>query len=206
MQQEDVRLVAETLKGDPEAFRPLVEKYQSRLYDLALRMTGSIPEAEDIAQAAFIRAYSGLKLYDPTRSFFNWLYTIALNITRNRLRRKAIINFFSLERFHEDEHVFPEPSDRNDNPEESITRRELSQYLDKAIRNLSVPLREAFVLFHFHGADVKDIAAGLGVSQNAVSLRLLKARKSLYSQLSPRFPEYFTKQGDYKEASYGFTG
>ncbi|MBI4657109.1 MAG: RNA polymerase sigma factor [Elusimicrobia bacterium] len=205
MQQEDIRMVTETLKGDSEAFKPLVEKYQNRLYDLALRMTGNIHEAEDIAQTAFIKAYASLKLYNTAHDFSNWLYTIALNITRNRLRRLSIINFFSLERFGfpEGENAPPEPVDAHDKPEESLTKKELLKCLDKAVRNLPVSLKEVFVLFHFHETSLNDISIRLGISQNAVSLRLLKGRKLLYKQLAPKFPEYF-KNGthDKKEADY----
>ena len=84
-------LVEAAKSGDPNAFDALVRRYRSRIFALALHLTGSRSEADDITQDAFLRAYKNIERFEGRSEFFTWLYRIALNralnVRRDRRRR-----------------------------------------------------------------------------------------------------------------------
>src|SRR4030042_528501 len=80
-------LVCEILSGDVNAYALLVKRYQKPIYNLMLRMTGSEQDALDLTQETFVRAYEKLEKFNPSASFFPWLYTMGLNLARDFLRR-----------------------------------------------------------------------------------------------------------------------
>ncbi|MFH2205172.1 MAG: RNA polymerase sigma factor [Elusimicrobiota bacterium] len=166
MEQPDRDIAADVLAGDQAVFRVIVERYQDRLFDLALRMTRSRQDAEDLVQTAFIRMFAKLKSYDRRYAFSTWAYTITLNLVRNHQRRKRLIRFLSLE-------AAPEPR-----AEDAPAPR-----LERAIAELPETLREAFVLHYIHEEPVRAVAEMLGVSENAAKLRLLRARGALRERI-----------------------
>ena len=105
------------MSGDANAFAEIVERYGSRVYNLALRITGDRDAANDCAQDAFIRAYRALSQYDPALPLHPWLFRIATNTSLNHVQR-----------WHAHEHPVeelpdrPEPEERN--PEAIAVRRE----------------------------------------------------------------------------------
>lgn len=191
MPDSDSTVIAEVLKGAPDKFRIIVEKYENVLFDLAIRMTQNREEAEDIVQAAFVKMYGKLEDYDSRRKFLTWAYTITLNTARNHLRKKRLIKFFSLDFSGNNEdggNKFREPHDKG--VHEAAEHDIFSGELQKTIQNLPVSLREPFVLHYIMEEDVKTVAEALSLSGNAVKLRLLRARKFLRGHLALKFPEY----------------
>ncbi|MDQ2806076.1 MAG: sigma-70 family RNA polymerase sigma factor [Chloroflexota bacterium] len=86
---EDDRWVRQTLAGDAPAFGELVDRYGSRVIAICARVAGdSYEDAQDVAQEVFLRAYTNLGTYEPGRSFFAWLYRIAVNLALNRRKRR----------------------------------------------------------------------------------------------------------------------
>ena len=83
---EDALWVVKCLRGDAQAFNPLVRKYQRVLFTVARRLVGDHEDALDVTQNVFVRAYEKLETYDPSRRFFSWIYRIAVNESLN-LRR-----------------------------------------------------------------------------------------------------------------------
>jgi len=95
--REDAALVEDARQESPNAFRRIIEKHQNDIFDLCLRMTGSRQEAEDVTQEAFLKLYEHLFRYKEGHKLSSWLYTIALNLCRSRLRKKKVLKFFSLD-------------------------------------------------------------------------------------------------------------
>ena len=83
---EEARLLALARSGDSEAFDRLVELHQDRIFGLLLRLTGSVEEAEDLAQECFLRACRALDQFQGGSAFYTWLYRIALNLVRSGRR------------------------------------------------------------------------------------------------------------------------
>lgn len=190
MDLTDTDILDRVRGGDADAFAEIVGRYQRPMYDLALRMLGDAGEAEDITQAAFVKMYFSLSSYDRELPFRNWAYTITLNLARNRLRRRSILSFIPF--LSEDGGAgAPEPAEAGGDPPARLARRGMREDLERAIAALPADLREAFVLFHLHRVPARDIAGSLGVTPNAVSMRLFKARERLAGELSRVYPEYF---------------
>lgn len=193
MEMSDSEIVSKIPAGNKELFSLLIERYQNKLYDLALRMTGNRQEAEDIVQQAFIKMYKKLGDYKEDHKFSNWAYTIALNITRNFLRRRAVLKFFSIdgwgENMGEQDFCVQEVKDPTRNTESEMENKELITELEAAVEKLPLKLRAVFVLHYFHHNAVPDVARSTGISENAVSARLFRARQLLRGKLSVKFPE-----------------
>ncbi|MFA5162209.1 MAG: RNA polymerase sigma factor [Elusimicrobiales bacterium] len=180
---DDNEMVSDILAGESASFRRIVEKYQKPLYDLAFRMTGNVEDAQDILQTSFIKMYSSLKDYDALRSFRNWAYTIVLNQTRSHLRRKALLRFLPFSGGGEEESGELDIADNSQNTENAVAWRQLLRDLEKNLLKLPPELREPFILYHFHNITVENMAAQLGISRNAVHIRLSRARTALFKNM-----------------------
>jgi RNA polymerase sigma-70 factor (ECF subfamily) len=181
---EDSQLVDAIKAGDIQAYGALVKKYQGLLFNLALRMTDNAEDAEDIAQSSFIKMYEKLGDFNGKRSFRNWAYTITLNKIRNKLRRKNLINFLSLDSFRHPDGRPVQIADSAQNTEGKAQENELLAEIEKKLLTLPLDTREAFILFHFHNNSVGDIAGQTGATENAISIRLYRARTFLASNLT----------------------
>ena len=166
-EREDARWVAGCLRGDPDAFEPLVRKYERVVFSVALRLVGDYEDARDVTQNAFIRAFERLDQFDPGRKFFSWIYRIAVNESLNlRRARKPQTPL-------EDDIEVP------GEPLEGLEREELARRVDRALAKLSFEYREVIVLRHFAELSYEEIAQAAGVPEKTVKSRLFTARQRL---------------------------
>lgn len=181
---DDLETIREVLSGHEDAYRRLVEKYQASIFNLAYRMTGSPADADDLAQEAFVQAYRRLRDFRVGSRFHPWLYTIALNLCRNHLRRRAIVKWVSIQGRKDDDipldRDLVEPSA---NPEQELLARESEERLARAIRDLPVKYREVFLLRQVQELSYEEIADVTGVPLGTVETRLFRARKLLMQNL-----------------------
>jgi RNA polymerase sigma-70 factor (ECF subfamily) len=187
-------LLARISAGDRASFRFIVENYQNLLFDLALRLIGNRQDAEDLVQEAFVRIYRSLPSFDPERKFLNWAYSITLNLARNHLRRRSLVRFLSLGFVSDDPEDVPsrpEPAEQEAGPAQLLEKAAFTEEFGRVVAGLPLPLKEVFVLFYFHEHDVRSIAATLGASENAVKLKLMRARRFVQSAISVNYPEIF---------------
>ncbi len=165
---DDLQLVGRCLAGDRAAFEGLVDKYQKAVYNLALRMVQRPEDAEDVAQAAFVKAYEKLRTYKPEYRFFSWLYRIAVNESLDFLEERK--RFTALEDAGDvasDEGVDPGDSER------------ASAQLEAALQELKPDYRAVVVLKHLEGLAYDEIARILQISEKKVKSRLFSARQIL---------------------------
>ncbi len=167
--ENDSDLVRRCLGGDPEAFRPLVEKYQRVLYNVAYRMVHDREDARDLAQGAFVKAYEKLGSYDPAYQFFSWIYRILVNDTLNFLKRNR--PYQSLEPAWD--------AAAPGGPREELETRELSRTVRAALMSLSVDYREVVVLRHFAELSYGEMSVALAIPEKTVKSRLYTARQRL---------------------------
>ncbi len=178
--EDDVQLVRAVLEGDDSAFGTLVEKYEKSVHTLAWQQLGDFHYAEEITQDTFLRAYQKLStLKDPSR-FSNWLYKIATNCCRNWLREQKRKNqsqsledtsMAEVARSNYDRYV-------SEQREAEATEHRF-EIVKKLLDKLPEGEREAMVLYYLGEMSTVEVGKFLGVSVEAVRLRLSRARKRL---------------------------
>ena len=166
-------------EGDKAAFGRLVEAYQDPIYNLAYRMLGNAPEAEDAAQEAFIRAYRYLNSYDPERPFSTWLFSITSHYCIDRLRRRRIDWLPLKEEIAEPVRL----ASASPNPEAVVTERDREAWIQTLMNTLSPLDRAAITLHYWYDYPYKEIAETLDLTESAVKSRLYRARRALAEQM-----------------------
>jgi RNA polymerase sigma-70 factor (ECF subfamily) len=181
----DVELVAMAKAGDKDAFGMLVERHESKVFGLCLKMLGNPEDAEDVLQEVFIKAYQALPGFREEARFSTWLYRIAHNACLMRIRKKKL-ETVSLDRplDVEEGHIQRDVTDWTTDPRTDVMSEELSSVLSQHINELSPDNRIVFVLRDIHGLSTDDTANVLGLSVPAVKSRLHRARLYLRERLS----------------------
>ncbi len=174
----DLDLIARARQGDLAAFNTLVERYQTGVYNLCLRMLGAPAPAEDAAQEAFISAYRSLGRFRGG-SFRAWLFRIAANACYDELRRRKARPAASLDRAAEDDERPLEPADTAPSMEERAANAELRRALQDALAQLPEEQRLAIVLCDVQGFDYAEIAETMRISPGTVKSRISRARGRL---------------------------
>ena len=194
----DVELVRRAQQGDGSAFAELVSRHQRQLYRLALRMTGSEADAQEVLQEAFLNAYQKLPNFRGEAQFSSWLYRIAANSALMRLRRKRrapdSLTDQPLElqgpRFSAEGYLDPPPrSDWSQRADEKMMDRELGTAIDQAVARLPEDYRTVFLLKDVDGLSNEEIADALELTVPAVKSRLHRARLALREKLGEFFGE-----------------
>jgi RNA polymerase sigma-70 factor, ECF subfamily len=165
---EDDALIRQCLGGRVQAFGPLVDRYQTVLFNLALRMVNDVQDAEDITQTVFLKAYEKLDRYDPEYKFFSWLYRIAVNEALTFLKRRQ--PFMAME----GEYV-----SQADSPAEACERDDVSERVGDALLELSPEDRAIIILRHFQDFSYDEVAFVFEIPIVTVKSRLYTARQRL---------------------------
>jgi RNA polymerase sigma-70 factor (ECF subfamily) len=170
---DDIEVIRRVVAGDVQSFRVLVERYQRPLLALIQNLMGGRNDCEDVAQEAFLAAYVNLGSYDPTRARFStWLFTIARNLALNALKRPRLKTL----------QQGAEPPQRV-TPETEAMRAELFDRLDRALAELPLEQRSAFVLFEIHGLSYEEIRRIEGTELGTVKSRISRAKQKLRGAL-----------------------
>ncbi len=178
IEQGDGDLVQQTLRGNREAFGKLVERYQKPVFNVALRMLRDDADAEDVAQAAFIRAYQKLDTFDRAQKFYSWMYRIVVNEALNLIKQRD-----RFERFKEG--TGEEVADAADQEKEAGAEQEVrDQQVQEGLMELRVDHRAVIVLKHFEGLSYAEISEILEIPEKTVKSRLFTARTVLRNVLA----------------------
>jgi RNA polymerase sigma-70 factor (ECF subfamily) len=182
MSDPDPELVRRTLAGEAGAFDELVRRHRPRLVRIITWLIWDADEAESLAQEALARAYGQLNGYRPEVPFGGWLHGIARNLCRNHLRDRA----------RHARPAAPEEFDRVAAPAgqrrgvlSGILRQELGEQTWKAVEELPLLLREAFVLHYLEGMDYAEMSQLTGVTAATLRVRAHRARTLLRDSLGP---------------------
>ena len=170
--QEDIALVRRTLTGDQQAFAALVEKYKDSVFNVAYRMLGNPSEAEDVAQEAFVRAYTQLHTYKDTHRFSTWLLSIASHLSIDQLRRRRFLAL-PLENVPFLEWI----ADAGVGPEDSALAVEASDEMQRVLSVLPAKYRAVLILRYWHDLSYDEIAEALHLTPPLVKARLHRARE-----------------------------
>jgi len=179
--QADYDLFERVQNGDMVAFNDLVNKYKKRLMNVITRMVQSQEEAEDIVQETFVRVYQHRESFDFRHCFSTWLYTIALNLARNELRKRKRFKFYD---------IFDLKGNEAEIAVEMQVPTNLPQVLKRAIENLPEKYKTAFVLRDIEELPYDEVAKVMNIPLGTVKSRVNRARALLREKLKPRMEEY----------------
>jgi len=198
MESSDAKLIEQTLSGDTNAFGALVKKYQGAVYGLAFHITGSFPDAEDLAQESFIKAYEKLTTLRDPNKFAGWVKTITTNICNDWLRRQCALKGENKRNRCEPKArgdcFVPRNSPRNSvsccisettpMPDDEIESEELRQIVLSSINALPEKHRLVVTLHYMDGLSTKEISEFLGIPDGTVESRLHRAKTQLRENIA----------------------
>ncbi len=199
-QWTDERLVEASQAGNQDAFAELVRRYQSKIYNLALRYTNDSETAMDITQDAFVRAWQMLPKFRGEANFYTWLYRIAMNLCIDRHRRALVRGepqkvsledlIIERQRFEESDgeevDLWWEETETAE-PEAEVLRQEMRQKVWEAVHQLPPLLKQVILLREYEGLSLQEIAKITGTNVGTIKSRLYQARQHLKKLLAPYF-------------------
>jgi RNA polymerase sigma-70 factor (ECF subfamily) len=188
--ESDAIAVERTLAGDRDAYRVLVERHSHNVFRLAYRMTGNRHDAEEVVQEAFLRGYQKLGQFAARSNFGTWVYRIAANYAIDRMRRRQKEDARrEAPRTEGQEGMEDDPlnrvRDEAPTPERLTQSIELRKQMEHALAALSEAERTAFVMRHWEGCGIEEIAAVLKSSSNATKNTVFRAVQKLRIALQP---------------------
>src|SRR3981189_60517 len=186
---DDTTLIREAQRGNRAAFEVLVRHYDQSVLRLALPLTGSEADAQDIHQDAFLKAYKNLGSFRFECSFYTWIYRIVTNLCLDHLRKRNVRK--------EDAPVAKDSSggeyDLLDqgpgvragaNPERDLMRRQLGARISGALEKLTPRERMVFELKHYHGLKLRTVGEILHTTEETAKNTLFRATQKLRGQLA----------------------
>src|SRR3954462_3533576 len=181
----DRALVRAAQKGDQQAFRKLVERYQRRVVQLALGMVKDADEAMDIAQETFVRVHKYLPSFKGDSSFFTWTYRIAMNLCLDAQRRKGRTERIDVTQGDEAEieAAMDVPSAALAGPQKQALNGELKEKIEEALGGLSENHRSILLLREVEGLSYEELSKVLGIRKGTVMSRLFHARLKMQRKL-----------------------
>jgi RNA polymerase sigma-70 factor, ECF subfamily len=186
---DDTMLVREAQRGNRAAFEELVRHYDQAVLRLALHLTGSEHEAQDIYQDAFLKAYKSVGNFRFECSFYTWIYRIVTNLCLDHLRKKQVRKEeapVAVDPAGEQYDVLEQfPDNRaGANPEHDLMRRELGGRIGRALENLTPRERMVFELRHYHGLKLRTVGEVLNTTEETAKNTLFRATQKLRGALA----------------------
>ncbi len=179
---DDLTLVKRVRSGDQRAFKLLVERYQRKVYAIALGMLKDKEEAMDVSQEAFVKVFKYLEHFKGDSSFYTWLYRITTNICIDVIRRRNSGRGEQVEFDESIQHDLGEAqigalgSRLGTNPQKSALRRELAEKIQEALQQVPEKHRAILLLREVEGLSYEDLARTLDIPKGTVMSRLFHAR------------------------------
>ena len=185
----DAELIRAAQRGDHAAFEELVRQYDQPVLRLALHLTGSEQEAQDIYQEAFLKAYRNLGNFRFECSFYTWIYRIVSNLCMDYLRRKQVRKEDSPVRVGSEGEEFDLleqfPDERaGASPERDLMRRETGKRIARALTRLSPRERMVFEMKHYQGLKLRTIGEALNTTEETAKNTLFRATQKLRAALA----------------------
>lgn len=173
--------------GSEAAFRALVSRYRVRIMNLVCRFINDRDRAEEISQEVFLRVFRNRERYRKSGKFSTWIFTIAVNLTKNEIRsRVRHRGTFSLDAMEEESGgqgvSFP---DSKPLPDEDLNAREIGQKVAEALHKIPARYREAVVLRDVEGLSYEEVGQILRIPGGTVRSRINRARLMLKERLKP---------------------
>jgi RNA polymerase sigma-70 factor, ECF subfamily len=186
---DDSTLVREAQRGNRAAFEELVRHYDQSVLRLAMHLTGSEHEAQDIYQDAFLKAYKNVGNFRFECSFYTWIYRIVTNLCLDHLRKKQVRKEeapVAVDAEGEQYDVLSQVPDGRSaaDPERDLMRRELGARINHALAKLTPRERMVFELKHYHGLKLRTVGEILNTTEETAKNTLFRATQKLRGALA----------------------
>lgn len=175
--REDQELVRRLKQGDQEAFQELYQKYHSKIYYHTLKFTKSPALAEDVVHDVFVRIWEGRNALKEELSFQSYLFTLAKNHLLNLLKRASREADILQEMIAHTQVALR-------TTENSLSYRETSEMISKAIEKLPVQRKRIYELCRQEGLSYEEVARKLGITKGTVNSQMVKSLKSIKDYLT----------------------
>jgi len=189
MQLSDTDLIIQAQKGNQNAFEELVYRYDRNVLSVALKYANNEDDAKDLYQEVFIRVYRGLRNFRFQSEFSTWLFRITTNVCLTYKSRSKEHLRVSIDRsFDDDEQEIsssPELVYEGSAPEEISSGSNIGEIVNEAVESLSPKQRMTFILKHYEGYKIREIAEMMNCKEGTVKKYLFDATKNLRKKLSP---------------------
>lgn len=181
---EDYKFVSLCKKGDVDAFEVLVKKHQKKMLNIAYRMIGSYEEACEIVQDSFVSAYKAIRDFEGKAKFSTWLYTIVMNLSKNRLKQ------LKTQLYHEqvsiddpvltdDGNIKAESVSNEPSILEQLEKKEFQQKVQGCINSIDDEFKDVLILRDIQGFSYDEISKMLKIAEGTVKSRLFRSREAL---------------------------
>lgn len=178
--EQEAAIIQRILDGDLNAYEELVRAYEKNVYNLALRMTKNEEDAADMAQEAFIKAYSSLDKFRGESKFSVWLYRIVSNVCLDYLRKQGRRQTVSLSvEDEEGESSQLDIADESQSPQELYERKLTREAVRRGLDALPEEQRQILLLREIQGLSYEEIGSVLSLEAGTVKSRIFRARKKL---------------------------
>jgi RNA polymerase sigma-70 factor (ECF subfamily) len=186
---DDTLLVRDAQRGNRAAFEELVRHYDQAVLRLAIHLTGSEHEAQDVYQEAFLKAYKSIANFRFECSFYTWIYRIVTNLCLDHLRKRQVRKEdapVATDAAGEQYDVLDQVPDgrAGANPERDLMRRELGKRIGHALEKLTPRERMVFELKHYHGLKLRTVGEVLNTTEETAKNTLFRATQKLRGALA----------------------
>lgn len=175
-ERTDEEIALQVQKGDIDAFRTLVERYEPKMTRYAKRFFFDGDEGKDLVQEVFIKAYVNIKSFDASRRFSPWIYRIAhnefVNNIKKRQKERDNVSIFDFDV------LFPHLVAK-ETADEGLNKAEVKRMLEGCLDELSPKYKDPLVLYYFEDMDYREIAHVLRIPTSTVGVRLQRGRAML---------------------------
>ncbi|MGE0041847.1 MAG: RNA polymerase sigma factor [Vicinamibacterales bacterium] len=185
MHDTDQAAVSRAAAGDAEAFRALVERHSRYVYQLAHRMTGSVQDAEDVVQEAFLKAHRQLGRFESRAGFRTWIHRIAVNCSIDLIRARRTRELAHDPADIESGAAAGPVSSADPLPDRLLFGVEIREQVTAALGLLTAAERAAFMLRHVEGRSIREVGEALGLKPEATKNSVFRAVRKLRAALAP---------------------
>jgi RNA polymerase sigma-70 factor, ECF subfamily len=189
MKLSDTDLIIQAQKGDQSAFEELVYRYDRNVLSIAMKYAINEDDAKDLYQEVFIRVYRGLKNFRFQSEFSTWLFRITTNVCLTyKSRSKEHLRVSINKNFDDEESELSATEELiydGSSPEEISSGTDLGEIVNAAVESLSPKQKMTFILKHYEGYKIREIAEMLNCKEGTVKKYLFDAIKNLRKKISP---------------------
>ncbi len=171
----DQTIIANVLAGDVAAYTILVNRYSSMVFTLAYHIVLSREDAEEVAQDAFVKAFTALSSFKQQAKFATWLYRIVVNTALNKKKLRKLITTHITAQLPEEEQAYALPQ---------YEQEDLKKWVQKAVSTLPDNERICIVLFYLNELSISEIGELTGITTTNIKVLLHRGRKHLYQTLN----------------------